>query len=55
MKPKEEIQKRVNELKTKEKHAANELKQCDPSFLDINITRANFMQHERQILEWVLG
>lgn len=54
MKSKEEIQKKVNELRIKEKQVAKELKKCDPAFLDINITRVNILQHERQILEWIL-
>lgn len=55
MKSKEEIQKRIDALRIKEKQIAKELKSCDYTFLDVNITKANFIQSERQILEWVLS
>lgn len=54
MKSREEIEKRIENLMIKEKCAAREVKKCDVAFLDIAITKANIIQQERQVLEWVL-
>ena len=56
MKTIKEINERIEQLKELEYFARNDIENCeDYTFLDIDIQRNNILQHERQILEWVLS
>ena len=59
MRSEKEIREEINRLLIAEKEAVSDMKEAanddNPTYLDIYIERANIVQHQRAVLEWVLN
>lgn len=59
MRSEKEIREEINRLLIAEKEAVSDMKEAanddNPIYLDIYIERANIVQRQRAVLEWVLN